>query len=89
MPACRLALKVTPNAPRDQVGPWQDDTLRLKVRAPAVDGKANEAVCALLAARLDLPRRAIRLVRGDTARHKLVEVDGLDQAGMIRRLNAG
>ena len=53
----------------------QQDTVLLKVTAPATDGKANEAVVKLLAAELDIPRSAVTITRGETSRNKLVTLD--------------
>ena len=47
------------------------------VHAPPVEGRANEALCEFLADRLDLPRRAITVLRGDTSRHKVLRISGL------------
>jgi uncharacterized protein YggU (UPF0235/DUF167 family) len=52
-----------------------DGCLRVRLAAPPVDGKANDALLAWLAAELRLPRRGVRLLRGDTARRKQVELD--------------
>jgi len=81
-----LRLKVTPSASRDAVVGWQEDVLRVHVRAPAQRGKANDAVLHLLAAALGVDRRRLRIVRGETSRQKVVSVDGLDQAEIRARL---
>jgi uncharacterized protein (TIGR00251 family) len=52
-----------------------DGSLELFVRAPAVDGKANKAAIALLAAHFDVPPSAVRLVGGASARFKRFEID--------------
>ena len=54
--------------------------------APPVDGRANEALTRLLAARLDLPHSAVEVVSGHTARQKIVAIDGLDAADVRTRL---
>lgn len=77
MPSCTLELKTIPNAPRDQVAGWLGDALKVKVHAPALDGRANEALLEFLAAELGLPKRAVTLIRGDKSRHKVVRLDGL------------
>jgi uncharacterized protein YggU (UPF0235/DUF167 family) len=55
------------------------------MRAVPVDGKANAALIALMAKRLDVPKSSITLVGGDTARLKTLDIDGLD-AGAPGRL---
>lgn len=86
MPACTLAIKAIPNAPRSEVIGWLGDALKVKVHAPPVEGKANEALCAFLADTLELPRRAVTVARGDTSRQKLVRIEGLDLAAVTAKL---
>ena len=81
-----LRLRVTPNAGRDLIEgiELRDDgsaVLRLRVKAVPDKGKANAAVIALLANALGVPKSAIRLLAGDTARLKTVLVTG-DAAGI-------
>lgn len=88
MPACTLELKTIPNAPRDELAGWLGGTLKVKVRAPAVEGRANDALLAFLAAKLGVHRRAVTLIRGDKSRLKAVRIDGLDPAAVESRLRA-
>ncbi len=57
----------------------------MRVRAAPVEGAANEAVVRLLADALGVSRAAIRLLTGSTGRRKLVQVEGVDSAGLDRR----
>ncbi len=82
MPGCTLELKTIPNAPRDEIVGWLGDALKVKVHAPALEGRANDALRDFLAAKLGLPRRAVTLTRGDRSRHKVVRINGLDLAGV-------
>jgi uncharacterized protein (TIGR00251 family) len=84
--SCTIAIKAIPNAPRSEVIGWLGDALKVKVHAPAVEGRANEALCEFLADSLELPRRAVTVLRGDTSRQKVIRVDGLDLAGLKTRL---
>ena len=88
MPACTLELKTIPNAPRDEIAGWLGGALKVKVRAPAIEGRANDALLAFLAAKLGVPRRAVTLIRGEKSRHKAVRIDGLDLAAVESRLRA-
>ncbi|HTS15812.1 MAG TPA: DUF167 domain-containing protein [Candidatus Sulfotelmatobacter sp.] len=89
MPACTLELKVIPGAPRDEFAGWLGGALKVKVRAPALEGRANEALLELLATGLRLPRRAVTLLRGGKSRHKVVRLEGLTLAQVQARLPAG
>lgn len=83
MPA-RIALHVTPKSGRDEIAGWRGGELSVRVTAPPEDGKANAAVCKLLAKALRVPKSAVNVVRGDTSRHKSVEVEGLSEADITR-----
>ena len=86
--SCRLEVKVIPGASRDEVVGTMGNAVKIKLRAPPVEGRANEALIEFLAAKLELPRRAISLERGDTSRQKLLRIDGLDLATVRARLGA-
>ena len=81
----RVEIRVTPGARHDAVLGWQDDVLRVRVRARAQGGQANDAVCRLLAQTLGVPPRAISIRRGATSRQKSVNVDGLNEADLRKR----
>ena len=86
--ACRIAVKAVPRASRDEVAGWVGDELKVRIRAPALEGRANEALCGHLAAELGLRPGAVRIVAGGKSRHKVVEVEGLELAEARRRLGA-
>ena len=69
-----LPVRVQPRAGRDEVVGWHGDALRVRVAAPPAEGRANQAVIALLAEALGLPRAAIEVVSGAASRDKLVRV---------------
>ncbi len=85
-PSCRLAIKAIPNAPRNEVAGWLDQSLKVKVHAPALEGRANDELCEFLADVLKIPRRAVSLVRGEKSRQKLVQIEGLTLEGVKARL---
>jgi uncharacterized protein (TIGR00251 family) len=85
-PHCLIAIKAIPNAPRHEVVGWLGDAIKIKVHAPPVEGRANEALCEFLADKLSLPRRAVAVQRGDTSRLKTVRIDGLTLAEVHARL---
>lgn len=86
MPACTLELKVIPNAPRDAIAGWLGDTLKVKIHAPALEGRANDALLDFIAEQLGVPRRSVTLLRGDKSRHKVLRLDGLDAAAVRAKL---
>lgn len=76
----RIAVHVTPKSGRSEIADWRGGELCVRVRVAPEGGKANAAVCELLAAALGVPKSNVRVVRGDTSRHKQVEVDGVGEA---------
>jgi uncharacterized protein len=82
-----LVVRVTPRAKHDVIK-LQDGQLRVWLRAAPVDGAANAALIALLAERLNLPRRAITIIHGETARLKRLAIEGLSADGLRQRLTA-
>lgn len=83
-----LLVSVVPNAKRTELVGLHDGALRVRLAAPPVDGKANDCLSAWLAAELGLPKRAVSLVRGQTARVKQLQVDAAP-AVVARWLQAG
>jgi len=76
-----VALSVQPRARRAAIegvvqGPGGEARLRVAVTAPPEDGKANDAVIALLAKAWRVPKRAVTVIRGAASRHKTVRVAG-------------
>ncbi len=82
----RISLRVQPNAARSEIVGWYGNALRIRTVAPPTNGRANAAVEDILATALGVPRRGVSIVRGLGSRDKVVEVAGLDDAELQRRL---
>jgi uncharacterized protein (TIGR00251 family) len=82
----RVSVRIQARARATEIVGWRDGALVVRVTAPPLDGRANEALCALLAERLRVPKRDVSVVRGATARDKVVAVDALDDAELRRAL---
>ena len=82
----RLHLTVSPGAARSELLRSPEGELRVRVAAPAREGKANKELLRFLAARLGLSPSRVRLVRGEGSRHKVVEVEGLTATELNERL---
>jgi uncharacterized protein (TIGR00251 family) len=76
-PSCKIAIKAVPNAPRNAIAGWIGAALKVRVHAPALEGRANEELCAFLADALALPRRAVSVAHGDKSRQKVLQIDGM------------
>ncbi len=84
--SCTLELKVIPNAPRNEVAGWLGTALKVKIHAPALEGRANDELLDFLAEKLGVPRRKVTLLRGDKSRQKVVCLAGLDAPAVRARL---
>ena len=81
----RLPVRLSPRGGRDAIDGWALDEagrpfLKVRVSAPPVEGAANAALEVLLAKTLGLPRSAVSVARGQTARIKQVEIEGREMA---------
>jgi uncharacterized protein YggU (UPF0235/DUF167 family) len=83
----RISVVVSPRARRSELVGRQGDAWKLRVAAAPERGRANAAVCALLAEALGVPVATVRVAAGASSRRKVVEVDGLDTAELDRRLS--
>jgi len=81
-----LRVHVVPNAKIDKVVGEHGSAIKIKLRAPAVERKANAALINLLAERLKVPKLKIVLLRGHKLRDKLVCIEGLSEEELRRRL---
>ena len=81
-----LNVRVVPRASRDEIRRQADGTIRIRLQAPPVEGKANAALVRFLARRLDLPRSAVRILAGANSRHKRLEISGLPAARVEAKL---
>ncbi len=84
--SCRLEVKALPGASRNEVVGTMANAVKIKLRAPPVEGRANEALIEFLAETLGVHHRAITLERGDTSRLKLLRIEGLELATVRSRL---
>ncbi|GEO85721.1 DUF167 domain-containing protein [Ciceribacter naphthalenivorans] len=87
----RLAVRLTPNGGRDAIGGVEqnaDGEAHLKARVSCVPekGKANKALIALLSKTLGVPKSSINLLSGDTARQKILRIDG-DPEDLAKRID--
>ncbi len=78
--AVLIAVKAVPGAKRDQVAGVLGERLKVRVSQPPEDGKANRAICALLAKELGVRPSAVRVVRGESSAEKVVRVEGIGLA---------
>lgn len=81
-----LCVHVVPNAKVDSVVGEHAGAIRIKLRAPPVEAKANAALIRFLAEQLKLPRHSIVLERGQKSRDKVIRIDGLTEEDVRTRI---
>lgn len=84
--AVRIALKVVPGSRKDEVAGMLGERLKIRVSAPPEAGKANAAVCEVLAKVLGVPSRAVSIVSGLTNPEKIARVEGINADDVLQRL---
>jgi uncharacterized protein len=77
-----LRVRLQPRARRDEVVGERSGAVVIRVTAPPVEGRANDALCRLIAKRAGVAPSRVSVVRGHGARDKLVRVDGVDEAAL-------
>ena len=83
-----IRVYVIPNAKVDMVFGEYRGAIKIKLQAPAIEGKANAALRRFLAGKLSIPPRAIVLERGERSRDKTIRIDGLSEEEVRRQLLA-
>ena len=82
MTEARIVVRLQARAHRDELVGVRDGVLLARVSAPPVDGRANRALCRLIARRAGVPASRVTIVRGERSRDKLVRVDGIDPSAL-------
>jgi uncharacterized protein (TIGR00251 family) len=80
-----ITVRVIPRSSRNSLE-WEQGVLKARLTAPPVDGAANEALVALLAERLSMPKRSISIVRGASSQQKMVDVQGMTLKEVERKI---
>jgi uncharacterized protein (TIGR00251 family) len=84
----QIEVRLRPRGHRDELEGVRDGVLQVRVTAAPVDGKANRALCKLIAKRLGVAPSRVKVVRGERSRVKLVRVEGVDSAELRAALGA-
>ena len=82
MDSCQLAVRLTPRAGENRIVGERGGMVLVRVTAPASEGRANEALCRLIARRARVGVRSVSITRGSSSREKLLRVEGLSERGL-------
>lgn len=83
-----IFVRVQPNARKSELVGFSDSAWQVRVSAPPVKGKANAALIALLSEVLSVGKSRLSIIKGNTSRNKVITVDGLSEAEVIKRLSS-
>ena len=81
-----IAVHAQPGAKKSEISGLHGERLKIRIAAPPVEGRANEALIAFLSERLALPRAKVRVMKGQQGRTKLIEVadTAIDPESLLR-----
>jgi uncharacterized protein len=89
MPETELMIRLQPRAKRNAILDERDGVLRVSVAAAPVEGRANAALCKLIAKRAGIARSRVSVIRGERSREKVVRVDGMELLELRGALGLG
>jgi len=79
-------VQISANAGHNEIVGWHGERLKIKIKAPAFEGKANEALLRFLADQFGIHRRDIRIERGNASTIKLLAFESLDEPTLMEKL---
>jgi len=85
-PGVTLSVRVVPRSSREGVAGFEGGVVRIRLNAPPVEGRANEALLKFLAKALGVSRAQLTLVSGETGRNKIVRIAGMTRAEAFEAL---
>ena len=85
-PSIRLNIRVIPNAKKTEFTGYREGELVLRLNAPALEGKANNAAIEFLSRYFGVSRSAVLLVSGEKSRHKIFQIVGLESSDLEGKL---
>jgi uncharacterized protein len=87
--SAEIRVRLQPRARRNEIAGVRGGVVVVRVTAPPVEGRANEALRRVIARRARVAKGRVEIVRGTRSRDKVVRVQGLDEVSLKRRLAAG
>jgi uncharacterized protein (TIGR00251 family) len=77
-----LRVRLQPRARRDEIAGEREGAVLIRVTAPPVDGKANDALCRLIAKKAGVAPSRVSVIKGHTARDKVLQIEGVTAADL-------
>ena len=82
----KIPVKISANARKNEIVGWQGERLKIKIKAPAVDGKANAALLKFLAELAGVHQNEITIVHGETSTTKLLAFHSIDPSAIFGKM---
>ena len=82
----KLNIQIIPGSSRNEIISFIDNTLKIKLQAPPVDGKANKACIEFLSKLLKVPKTKIVIIKGQTSKHKIVRIDNITKDFLLSKI---
>jgi len=83
-----LEVSIQAGASQNKVINYENNVLKLKIAAPAMEGKANRKIIEFLSSMLGVKKTSIIVKSGKTSKHKILEINGISPDEIKQRLNA-
>jgi uncharacterized protein (TIGR00251 family) len=83
-----IPVRAVPRASKNEIQGLHGDALKIRLQAPPIEGKANQALIRFLSEALDIPRSQLSIASGETGRNKAVLVTGITKEQLVERLTA-
>ena len=86
MAELKIKLRISPNASKNEIIKNEDGTIKVKITAQPVEGKANKALIEFLSKEFKIPKTSIEIVRGDSSKDKtlLIKIDNEGKINIIK-----
>lgn len=81
----RFEVKVQPKSSQNQITGIVEGVMKIRLTSPPVDGKANQALINMLSKIVDVPKKSITIIRGETSTNKLIQISGVDKETLLYR----
>ena len=85
-PSATVSVRVVPRSSKEGVAGFEGGVVRIRLNAPPVEGKANEALVRFLSKAVGVPKSRITLVTGERGRSKIVRIDGITREAPLAAL---
>lgn len=81
-----IKMKIVPNASKNEISGWDSDFLKIRIKAPPIDGKANKALISYLSKLCGVSKNGISIIRGEKSRQKTIAFTSLEHSEVLGKI---